>query len=305
MPTYNIVFGGLPNAAGYSTSLITASSEDTEAPASRLVTEQVTETFRMPTLLSGGGSWIEIDHGTQKFDENGWPLWRQAIGGLMSHSGTRAAKWRYSCGPTSLADKTLPLTGYDSGWLNCFGSFTDLGRGRWSGQVPVRGDTSPKNVAHVLPTNPDDPLGNWDMRYVRMHWDDAANPVGSSDFGQVVTGPAYFPSVGMAQGYTPGREPDTAVRMSTGNQTHKRRRQEFRVINFKVDHIPQQEALNMLYHYIGLWAGTHRNFLLVLFPSMTEQYGNLAWWGRLRKQSGVDNSAGVIHAKGFDFAEVL
>jgi hypothetical protein len=302
MREYNVGFAGLFNGAAYATSVLSAGSEDPAAPVSKLITEQITETYRMASL-STATSWIEVDHGAAQYDANGWPLWRQALGALINHNGTRTARWRFSMGSASLADKTLPLTGYDSGWLDTARPFVDMGEGRWIGQVPIPGDTSPQNAVHLLPPNPDDVLGNWDFRYSRFHWDDSANLLGYGDFGQIVTGQVYYPSVGIGPSYTFGREPASPAKKSGGGQTYKRAKPTNQVLKFKLGHIELQEAVSMIHHVMGKRVGTHRNFLVVLFPARDS--AETAVWGFLRSPDPVENSSGLIHGRSFEMVEVL
>jgi len=179
-------------------------------------------------------------------------------------------------------------TTYDSGWVTAYPEIYPFGilqwgdPGFWDGKLAEAERLAGYRQDYILVV-PADTLG----RYIRVEIDDTANPAGYVDVGRVWVGPGYPPSINFSTGLTLGWMTGTSVSEMPGGRRFFLTRPERRTLNFRLEMIPNDEALVYLFE-ITRRHGLDEQFFFLYNPADTYHLHRRSFPATLRELSALE-----------------
>lgn len=279
---------------------LSAGSEAT--PVSHLQANRLSRKWRSTSLLASATT-IGIDFGP---DAGSGPLAMHRVLAMAVLSGnfSPACQAVASLGDVWKEQPDGLLTGWDSGGLAPVFPVLDDAAGRLHG---VRGYVAPavpdlftRNAFFVPPIDI-----RHSYRYGRIDFLDPDNLDGFIEAGGLVSGPGIVPpdGTGIQPGWSFELEDSSDVTTSeTGFDSHQRRVKR-RVFRFALNWLDFEEALSLAQVFDGHHGLTHP-FLMCPFPALDSLW-LLGIWGKLRRATGVNESAAFHFQRPFEVAEVV
>lgn len=179
-------------------------------------------------------------------------------------------------------------TTYDSGWVTAYPEIYPFGvlqwgdPGFWDGKLAETERLAGYRQDYTVVV-PADTLG----RYVRIEVDDTANPAGYVDFGGLWVGSGYPPTINFSAGVTLGWTTGTSMSEMPGGRRFFLTRPERRSLNFRLEVIPEDEALVKLFE-ITRRHGIDERFFFLYNPADTYHLHRRAFPATLRELSALE-----------------
>ena len=179
-------------------------------------------------------------------------------------------------------------TTYDSGWVTAYPEIYPFGvlqwgdPGFWDGKLAETERLAGYRQDYTVVV-PADTLG----RYVRIEVDDTANPAGYVDFGGLWVGSGYPPTINFSAGVTLGWTTGTSMSEMPGGRRFFLTRPERRSLNFRLEVIPEDEALVKLFE-ITRRHGIDERFFFLYNPADTYHLHRRSFPATLRELSPLE-----------------
>jgi hypothetical protein len=225
------------------------------------------------------------------------------ICGFPFASGSKTLQWRLRCFETWLDEDSAVLG--DTGWADVFGVIYPEGTlPNWHPSF-----TDGRLTAEDLSVYPVPAFHVFDTAVVGRYWllefDDSGSAQGYIDLPRLFFAPGWQPTINMGVGATIGYEDRSIVQEALGGTEFFEVLEGRRVVRFRIDYLPQNEALT--------WAldmqrrlGIHGDAFFTWDPSDLANRHRFSFMGRLRSLSPVEavTSTGYFRPA-FEIAEIL
>lgn len=144
---------------------------------------------------------------------------------------------------------------------------------------------------------------SYKARFLQIDFFDSSNPNGYIEFGRLVVGTGWRPSVNATFGWDISYVDESSVARSLGGQPYFRRKRKYRKLNFTLNFIPRDEMFQKAFR-MDREKGVTDPILVVFDPSDKANLADLTIYGTLSTLSPINNpSVHRYHGKSFSVSE--
>lgn len=268
-------------------SSITADDEVATLPVGNLQDRQLVKVFRNTQTTAQ----IDVDFGQVHIVN---------FAALIKHnlSQTATIRWRFS------NVSNFATTVYDSGVVDAWPVVEEFGTLPW-GIFTWGGYLNPTVAANYTISTFDVLANVIQARYFRVDISDPDNADGYIQAGRLISGPAYRPSINMANGVEFEFVDESRVTKSRGGQTFIDEVERFRRIRFELINLPEAEIFANVFNRIDRLRGAANDILIIPQPEDPTTWITQNIYGRLTRTDPIINSQLEYYGRFFEVEEMI